>query len=129
NLDTAASDVRDAIGRVQNQLPDDTETPTIVKADDDAQPVMRLAVTSNTMNVEDMTVYVEDEIIDRFAAVPGVANVQVYGDRDKIFRVDINQAKLASLGMTVGDIGNALSTVAFDSPAGSLTNNTQDLIV
>ncbi|MFC6487885.1 efflux RND transporter permease subunit [Nitratireductor sp. GCM10026969] len=129
NLDTAASDVRDAVGRIQNQLPDDADTPTIVKADDDAQPVLRLAVTSETMSVEDMTVYVEDEIVDRFAAVPGVASVQVYGDRDKIFRVDIDQARLASLGMTVGDIGNALSSVAFDSPAGSLTNNTQDLVV
>ncbi|WP_163267419.1 efflux RND transporter permease subunit [Chelativorans alearense] len=129
DINAAASDVRDAVGRVQNQLPDDADAPTIVKADDDAQAVMRLAVTSEEMSIEDMTVFVEDEIVDKLATVSGVADVQVYGDRDKIFRVDIDQARLASLGMTIGDIGNALSTVAFDSPAGSLTSSTQDLIV
>src|SRR5690606_19096562 len=103
NLDSAASDVRDAVGRVQNQLPEDADAPVIVKADEDAQAIIRLAVTSDTMSIEDMSVYVEDEIVDRFAAVPGVADVQVYGGREKIFRIDIDQARLASYGLTVGD--------------------------
>src|SRR5690606_37706552 len=105
------------------------DAPVIVKADEDAQAIIRLAVTSDTMSIEDMSVYVEDEIVDRFAAVPGVADVQVYGGREKIFRIDIDQARLASYGLTVGDIGTALSSIAFDSPAGSLTNSTQKLIV
>jgi len=129
DINTAASDVRDAVGRVQNQLPEDADAPVVVKADDNADAIMRLAVTSDRMNIEDMTLYVDDEIVDRLAAVPGVADVQVYGDRTKIFRVDIDQSRLASHGMTVGDIATALSTVAFDSPAGSLTSNSQDLIV
>ena len=81
------------------------------------------------MSVEDMTVLVEDEIADQLAAVPGVADVQVYGDREKIFRIDIDQAKLASLSLTVGDVATALSSMAFDTPAGSLTSRDQDLIV
>jgi HAE1 family hydrophobic/amphiphilic exporter-1 len=129
DLDVAASDARDAVSRVQNQLPDDMDPPRIVKADANADAVVRLAVTSDTMSVEDMTILVEDEIIDTLAAVPGVADVQVYGDREKIFRVDINQAKIASFGLTVADIRNALATVAFDTPAGSLTTANQDIIV
>jgi HAE1 family hydrophobic/amphiphilic exporter-1 len=129
DLDTAASDVRDAVGRIQNRLPEESDASIVVKADDDAQAVMRLAVTSETMNVQDLSVFVEDEIVDRLSSVPGVATVQVYGDRSKIFRVDIDPARLASLGLTIGDIGTALSSVAFDSPAGSITNSTQDLIV
>jgi len=129
NLDVAASDARDAVSRVQNQLPEDMDPVRIVKADANADPVMRLAVTSDTMPVEDMTILVEDEIADILAAVPGVADVQVFGDREKIFRVDIDQAKIASLGLTVGDIRNALATVAFDTPAGSLTTANQDIIV
>ncbi|WP_309084756.1 efflux RND transporter permease subunit [Chelativorans sp.] len=129
NLDTAASDVRDAVGRVQNQLPDDADAPIVVKADENADAIMRLAVTSGAMSVEDMSLFIEDEIVDRLAAVPGVADVQVYGDRTKIFRIDIDQSRLASHGMTVADVGSALSTIAFDSPAGSLTSNAQNLIV
>lgn len=129
DLDTAASDIRDAISRIQNQLPEDVDAPRIVKADSDAQPVVRLAMTSTSMSIEDMTVLVEDQIIDQFAAIPGVADVQINGDRAKIFRVDIDQSRLASLGLTVGDIRAALSSVALDTPAGSLTSSAQNLVV
>ena len=63
------------------------------------------------------------------SAVPGVADVQIYGDREKIFRIDINQAKLASLGLTIADIGKALASIALDAPAGSLTTGNQNIIV
>ncbi|MAA96826.1 MAG: multidrug transporter AcrB [Stappia sp.] len=129
DIDTAASDMRDALGRITNDLPEDADPSRIIKADANSQPVVRLAVTSDTMSVEDMTVLVEDEIADQLAAVPGVADVQVYGDREKIFRIDIDQAKMASLNLTVGDVATALSSMAFDTPAGSLTSRDQDLIV
>ena len=129
DLDVAASDMRDAIGRIQNRLPSDSELPRIIKADDNAQAVLRLSVTSSTMSVQDMTVLVEDQIVDALASVVGVADVQVFGARDKIFRVDVDQARLASLGLTVADIRNAVASIALDAPAGSLTSNTQDLVV
>ncbi|MEO5326360.1 efflux RND transporter permease subunit [Mesorhizobium sp. CC13] len=129
DLNVAASDMRDAVGRVTNSLPDDADAPRIVKADANAEAVMRLAVTSDTMPVEDMTILVEDQIVDALAAVDGVADVQVYGDRAKVFRVDIDQSKVASLGLTLGDISNALATVSFDAPAGSLNVGNQDIIV
>jgi hydrophobic/amphiphilic exporter-1 (mainly G- bacteria), HAE1 family len=129
DLDVAASDMRDAISRIQNRLPTAAEQPRIIKADDNAQAVLRLSVTSSTMSVQDMTVLVEDQIVDSLASVVGVADVQVFGARDKIFRVDIDQARLASLGLTVADIRNAVSSISLDAPAGSLTSNTQDLIV
>ncbi|MBB6467150.1 HAE1 family hydrophobic/amphiphilic exporter-1 [Aminobacter lissarensis] len=129
DLNVAASDMRDAVGRVTNSLPDDADAPRIVKADANADAVMRLAVTSDTMPVEDMTILVEDQIVDTLAAVDGVADVQTYGDRAKVFRVDIDQAKVASLGLTLADVSNALASVSFDAPAGSLTVGNQDLIV
>ncbi|MGB7286564.1 MAG: efflux RND transporter permease subunit [Salaquimonas sp.] len=129
DLNIAASDLRDAISRVSRDMPDGAEDPRIVKADSDAQPVLRLAVTSNIMSVQDMTILVEDEVVDRLSAVPGVADVSVYGDRDKIFRIDINPGRLAALGLTVADVRSSLSSVAFDVPAGSLTSNSQDIVV
>lgn len=129
NLDVAASDARDAVSRIQNDLPTDIDPTRIVKADANADPVMRLALTSDTMPVEDMTVLVEDQISDTLAAVNGVADVQIYGDREKVFRVDIDQKKVASLGLTIGDLSAALASVAFDTPAGSITTSDQDIIV
>ncbi|MBA4776049.1 MAG: efflux RND transporter permease subunit [Rhizobiales bacterium] len=129
DLAVAANDVRDAIGRVTNQLPDDADEPQIIKADSDSQPIMRLAVTSSTLSMEDLTKLVDDEIIDRLAAVDGVADVELYGDQEKVFRVDLNQAALASRGLTVTDVSNALANAALDVPAGSLKSTTQDIVV
>ncbi|WP_421402423.1 efflux RND transporter permease subunit [Agrobacterium fabrum] len=129
DMAVAANDVRDAIGRVTNQLPDDADEPQIIKADSDSQPIMRLAVTSSTLSMEDLTKLVDDEIIDRLAAVDGVADVELYGDQEKVFRVDLNQAALASRGLTVTDVSNALGSAALDVPAGSLKSTTQDIVV
>ncbi|NTJ42755.1 efflux RND transporter permease subunit [Agrobacterium larrymoorei] len=129
DLAVAANDVRDAIGRITNQMPDDADEPQIIKADSDSQPIMRLAVTSSTLSMEDLTNLVDDEIIDRLAAVDGVADVEMYGDQEKVFRIDLDQAALASRGLTVTDVSNALSTAALDVPAGSLKSSTQDIVV
>jgi HAE1 family hydrophobic/amphiphilic exporter-1 len=129
DMAVAANDVRDAIGCVTNQLPDDADEPQIIKADSDSQPIMRLAVTSSTLSMEDLTKLVDDEIIDRLAAVDGVADVELYGDQEKVFRVDLNQAALASRGLTVTDVSNALASAALDVPAGSLKSTTQDIVV
>ncbi|WP_371833416.1 efflux RND transporter permease subunit [Ferirhizobium litorale] len=129
DLSVAANDVRDAIGRVANNMPDDADEPQIVKADADAQPIMRLAVTSSRLGMDDLTLLVDNEIIDRLASVEGVADVVSYGDQEKVFRVDVDQAALASRSMTIADLGTALASVALDMPAGSLTSKTQDIVV
>ncbi|QRM45026.1 efflux RND transporter permease subunit [Rhizobium sp. BG4] len=129
DLAVAANDVRDAIGRITQNLPDDADAPQIVKADSDSQAIMRLAVTSSNLNMDDLTLLVENEIVDRLASVDGVADVEEYGDQEKVFRVDVDQSALASRGLTIGDLTQALSNAALDVPAGSLKSTTQDIVV
>ncbi|MCW4113727.1 efflux RND transporter permease subunit [Aurantimonas sp. MSK8Z-1] len=129
DLNVAASDMRDAVGRIANQLPDEAESPRIVKADADAQAVMRLAVAAPSMPIEALTELVNDRIADRLAAVEGVADVQVYGDRERLIYVDVDPDRLATRGLTLADVAAALDNVALDVPAGSLTSPSQDLVV
>ncbi|MCD2181818.1 efflux RND transporter permease subunit [Rhizobium sp. GN54] len=129
DVSQAANDVRDALGRVANQIPDGAEEPRVVKADADSQPIMRLALTSDRLSMEDLTLLAENEVTDRLAAVEGVADVDVSGEQEKVFRVDIDQAKLASRGLTIADLRDALATASFDVPAGSLTSMNQDITV
>ena len=129
NLDVATSDVRDALGRSARNLPDGAEDPTIYKADNDAQAVLQLAVTSDTLSIAAMSELVEDLIAERLGAVPGVAEVQVYGTRSIAFEVDVDPLKLASRGLTVADIRNGLATIAIDTPAGSINGPNQNISV
>ncbi|MBP7242617.1 efflux RND transporter permease subunit [Amaricoccus sp.] len=129
DLDVAATDARDAVARIRNSLPDDAEDPRIVKADDNADAVMRIGVTSPTRSVAELTEMVENEVEDRLIAVPGVADVQVNGARELQFRVDIDQRQMASRGLTLAELRAALANAAFDSPAGEISSRDQSIVV
>jgi hydrophobic/amphiphilic exporter-1 (mainly G- bacteria), HAE1 family len=55
DLDVAATDMRDAIARIRNSLPDEADEPRIVKADANSDAVMRISVTSATRSVQDLS--------------------------------------------------------------------------
>ncbi len=129
DVDVAATDVRDAVARIAPQLPEEAEEPSIVKADADSSPVMRIAVTSSGRSPQELTQIVQDRVEDRLVSIEGVADLQIYGDREPIFRVDVDQLSLASRGLTLADIARALEDVAFDAPAGDLTGDRQSIAV
>lgn len=133
NLDAATSDVRDALSAIQNKLPTDASgvalSPRVVKADPNASPIIRLSVTSKTIPRDDLTTLVDNTISQRLAAVPGVADVAIYGEEAKAFLIDVNQNKLAAHGLTVADVATALNSVAFDAPTGALNAANQNITI
>jgi HAE1 family hydrophobic/amphiphilic exporter-1 len=129
DLNVAANDLRDVVGNAERQLPDDVEDVSIVKADDNSDSIIRLAVTSPTMSIQDLTKLVEDSVVDRLAAVEGVADVTLFGEREPLVRVLIDPNALAARGITVSDLETALRSVALDDPAGSLSDRDQSLLV
>ena len=129
DIDVAATDIRDAIGRVRNNLPDDIDEPRIVKADANADAVMRIGVTSSGRSVQDLTRLVQDVVSDRLISAPGVADLQIFGARDAVFRVDVDMMELASRGLSLADIRDTLRNVSFDVPAGQLATDRQSIFV
>ncbi|MFD2741388.1 efflux RND transporter permease subunit [Sulfitobacter aestuarii] len=129
DIDVAATDVRDAVARIVNQLPDNAEQPEIVKADANAQAVMRIAVTSLGRAPQELTRIVQERVEDRLISVDGVADLQIYGDQEPIFRVDIDQLELASRGLTLSHMRAALADIAYDAPAGDLAGDRQSINV
>ena len=129
DINVAANDLRDAVGNAQRNLPDDADPPTIAKADTNGDAIMRLAVTSPTQKIEDLTKMVNDVIVDRLKAVDGVADVQINGDRSPNISIYIDPMRLASFGLTVADLKTALATVALDVPAGNLKDTNRNMFV
>jgi HAE1 family hydrophobic/amphiphilic exporter-1 len=129
DLDVAATDTRDVISRVANSLPAGADTPRIVKADANADAVMRIAVTSPRRSAQELSRLVSDVVEDRLLAAEGVADVQIYGQRAEVFRVDIDMLQLASRGLSLGDLRNVVRNVAFDAPAGQLASDSQSIVV
>lgn len=128
-LEDAANDTRESISRVQRELPAEVERLSIIKADNDAQPVVSLAVSSETLDLESLTEKVETDIAPLFLSIPGVADVRLDGERERVLRVTIDPLRLTSFGLSVTDVAAALRLAPFDVPAGSLRSTDQTLIV
>ncbi len=129
DLDVAATDLRDAVARVTNSLPDAAEAPRVVKSDADSDAILRIAVTSSRRTADELTALVRDLAESRLLSAPGVADLQIFGDRELAFRVDVNLMQLAARGLTLADLRTALANAAFDSPAGALSSERQSLQV
>ena len=129
DLNSAASDIREAVSRIAQQLPERVEQVQVVKADDDSQAIVNLAVLTDSLMEEELTRIVETDIIPQLVSIEGVADVQLSGARQRILRVVIDPLRLTSYGLSVTDVANVLRQAAFDVPAGSFRSLDQELIV
>lgn len=129
DLDTAASDVREAVSRVTRDLPDRVEQVNIVKADADAQPIMILAVSSDRYGEADLTRVVENDVIPELLTAEGVASIDQFGTRALQMRVSVDPARLSRFGLTMSDVAAALERAPYDVPVGSFRSNAQELVV
>ncbi|MBA4264574.1 MAG: multidrug transporter AcrB [Comamonadaceae bacterium] len=129
DLVTAANDVRDAVARVERSLPTGVENLIVVKADADAEPVMQLAVSSRTLAVDELSRVVEEQIEAELVSVEGVADITLFGTRQRVMRVRIDPLRLAAYNLSVDDIANLLRSARVDVPAGSLESANQEVLV
>ncbi len=129
NLEDAANETRESVSRVQRQLPDDVEQLAIIRADNDAQAVVSLAVSSSTLDMETLTERVDTDLAPLFLSIPGVADVNLRGDRERVLRVSVDPLRLTSFGLSMTDIAEVLRLAPFDVPAGSIQSSDQALIV
>ena len=129
DLDTAATDVREAVSRTQRDLPDRVEQVTVVKADQDAQPIMTLAVLSDAYDQSELTRLVDNDIIPELLTAEGVASIDQFGARQRQMRVSVDPLRLNRFGLTLTDVADALETAPFDVPVGSFRSDAQSLVV
>ncbi len=129
DIDQAANDIRDAVGRVLHNLPDEADTPRIVKADTDAQPIMRISITSDRMTAAEITDYATRFIVDRLSVLEGVAQVETFGERRYAIRIWLDRRALASRGLAVSDIDQALRRHNIELPAGEIESDFRQFTV
>lgn len=129
NLEDAANETRESVSRVQRQLPEDVENLAIIRADSDARAIVSIAVSSETVDMETLTQRVETDIAPMFLSIPGVADVSLSGDRERVLRVAVDPLRLTSYGLSMTDVADALRLAPFDVPAGSIQSQDQALIV
>jgi len=129
NLDAAASDVREAVNRVQRDLPEDIEQITVVKADDEARAIVQLSVASSILSKQELAKRVEKDVAPELLSVEGVADVRLNGNQPRVLRVLMNPALMAKHKVSTTEVISTLRNARLDVPAGSYESIDQELIV
>ncbi len=129
DINIAATDVKNAVAAIGRELPEEAEDPTVIKADTDSSPIMRLSVSAQNMDPGDLADLVDDVILPRLQAVEGVAEADEYGVKNRVIRVRIIPVSLAARGFTVEDVQRLLATASQSAPSGRLRNESQQLLI
>ena len=124
--DAAASDVRDKVSRVRQRLPVGIDEPVIAKVEADAQPVIWLSFSSDTMNTLQLTDLANRIAKPMMQTAPGVADVRIFGERKYAMRVWLDTDRLAAYRLTTQDIEDALRKSNVEVPAGRVESQMRE---
>ncbi len=119
DIDTAALDVMSKIEDEINELPDDIVRPRVRKFDIGSYPVVILGISSDLDPVE-LTQLIETQIRYRFARVPGVAQVDLWGGFNREVRIALDPDRLNSLGLPLDQVIQAIRDANLDLPTGKI---------
>lgn len=121
NIDAAAQDVQTAITAASRSLPQEMTTPpSLKKVNPTEAPVLFIALSSDHLALSSLDQYAETLLGERLSMVEGVANVIVFGSQDYAVRISLNPYALASRGLGIDTVANALKQLNPNQPAGTL---------
>ncbi len=121
NIDAAAQDVQAAITATLSQLPPGMPSPpTFRKVNPADSPILYLSLSSTTMPISMVDEYAETYLAQRISMVSGVAQVQVYGAQKYAVRIQLDPKKLASRGIGIDEVAQAVQNANVNIPTGTL---------
>ena len=118
-------DLRAALDSVERSLPDDCQSPIVMKMDINSMPSMMYSLS--TTDGSDVLSLANDEIVPELKAVSSVASVEVSGGRENYIQVKLDEEAMNQYGLTMSSIAQFIATTDFTVPIGSLEQGTQSI--
>ncbi|HVZ49544.1 MAG TPA: efflux RND transporter permease subunit [Gemmatimonadaceae bacterium] len=129
DIESAAQDVNAAISKTLAFLPPNILPPNYHKQNPSAAPILNIALTSSELSVQDIDEYAETTIAQRLSMIEGVAQVNVFGSAKYAVRVQLDPAKLTSLGIGVSQVAAQIRQNNVLLPTGVLYGKDRTLTV
>jgi HAE1 family hydrophobic/amphiphilic exporter-1 len=121
DIDSAAQDVSAAISRALRSLPPSLPAPpSYNKVNPADQPILYMGLRSNTLRPSELSEYADTDLAQRISMVSGVAQVEVYGLQKYAVRVQVDPDKLASRGIGIDEVRDAIARGNVILPSGAL---------
>ena len=129
DLEAAANDVRDRASRAQGELPPDADPPVVTKSDADSQPVVFASIASQQRDLLELSDIADRRFKPVFQTIPGVSEVDIWGEKRYSMRLWLDRNRLASYNLTPVDVRNALEQENVELPSGRIEGNQVELTV
>lgn len=127
-IDTAAIDVQGKIEDELNELPEDIVRPRIRKFDIASFPVVLLGISS-TLDPVELTELIEVQIRYRFARIPGVAQVDVWGGFNREVRIELDIDRIKAVSLPLDRVLAAIRDANLDLPAGKIEQGRYEVML
>ncbi|MEW6413370.1 MAG: efflux RND transporter permease subunit [Candidatus Zixiibacteriota bacterium] len=124
----AAQDVREKVATIRGDLPEDIEEPLIIQYDNDAFPILSLAITGSRPP-RDITQLIKDRIKPRLEVISGVGNVEIVGGFEREILVSLNPQRMESYGVSINDVQGAIAAANMELPGGRIDESSREYIV
>jgi multidrug efflux pump len=127
NIEEAANDVRDRLGRLT--LPPESDRPTVSKADADALPIILLALSSQSTPTAQLNDYATRFLQNQLESISGVASVQINGGGVYQMHIYLDPLKMAAYSVTPADVSQAIRRQNTEKPGGRLVSQNKEFLV
>jgi multidrug efflux pump subunit AcrB len=117
-IDRAVTDVRDAVAKVRNDLPQGIFEPLVTRQNVDGGAFAYYAVTTTNLTPTQLSWFIDNTITKRLLALPGVAQVSRSGGVDREIRVELDPGRMQALGLTAVQVNEQLRALNLDAAGG-----------
>lgn len=128
NTDLALNDAQRKVNAILKDLPDDADPPSLVKFSLDDLPVVTIAATADMKDTEFFDL-LDNKIQPVLSRVPGVAQVNLIGGREREIQVNLNQDKLEGYGLSILQVNQFIQQSNLDFPTGSLKTRENSTLI
>ena len=118
DLNVASQEVRDGISAIRSDLPVEMKEPIVSKFNDTDRPIVSLSVSSTVLSPAELTRLADPGITRELRAIPGVADVQIFGKVERELTVEVDPLKLQAANVSVAQVVQALQNQNLAAPVG-----------
>ena len=129
DLTEAVNDVREKVSGAIKAVPPELLPPVITKVDPDADPVMSLIVSSDSMSLRTLTELADKQVSRAIQTVNGVGQVTIAGSRAREIHIVVDIEKLNSYGLPISQVRDAVVAENVEIPGGAIEQGKGQLLL
>ena len=128
DTDEKVTQIQREVSKITNDLPSDANTPLVRKVEA-ASGNMTAVIAFNADSKTALTTFIKEQLKPRLESLPGIGQVDIFGNPDKQLQIQVDSDKLASYNLSPMELYSIVRTSVATYPIGKLSTGNKDMII